>query len=295
MDLDAIAVFVKVVQAGGFSKAAKMLGMPNSTVSAKVSALEKHLGVTLLQRTTRRLRLTQAGETYYERSARALQELQGAENDLESARSEPQGRLRLTAPVEVGHAVVPDLVHRYLKAHPRIEVELIITNRVLDLVGEGIDLAIRAGELKDSGLIARRFELGHLGLWASPDYIEHRGGLRHPKELAEHDGLRFAQFKNHEIRLSNGKETAVIAFHGRVTADDFETLRALAILGRGIALLPTFLCDAEAKRNKLVSVLPQWRGDKVSLSLVYPAQRFVPGKVRAFIAVAEEFWKKRMD
>jgi DNA-binding transcriptional LysR family regulator len=292
MDLDGIAIFVKVLQAGSFSRAAKLLGMPNSTVSAKVSALEKRLGVTLLQRTTRRLRPTQAGEAYFQRSLHALEELQAAEDELESARGEPYGRLRLTAPVEIGHGIVPALVHRYLGMHPQMELELIVTNRVLDLVSDGIDLAVRAGELKDSGLIARRFELGHFGLWASPEYLAKHGAPRHPKELTRYQCLRFTRFKNGGLRLTDGKETISVPFQGRLMADDFETIRALAIRGLAIAFLPSFLCAEEAKQDKLVRVLPEWRGEKVSVSLVYPAQRFVPAKVGAFIAVAEEFLKK---
>jgi DNA-binding transcriptional LysR family regulator len=294
MDLDGIAIFVKVLQAGSFSRAAKLLGMPNSTVSAKVSALEKRLGVTLLHRTTRTLRPTQAGEAYFQRSVHALEELQAAENELEGARGEPYGRLRLTAPVEVGHGIVPALVHRYLEVHPQMELELIITNRVLDLVSDGIDLAVRAGELKDSGLIARRFELGHFGLWASPDYLTKHAAPRHPKELTQHQCLRFTPFKNGGLRLTNGKESVSVPFQGRLTADDFETIRALAIRGLAVAFLPSFLCSEESKQDRLVRLLPQWRGDKVSLSIVYPAQRFVPAKVRAFIAVAEGFLKKPM-
>lgn len=295
MDLDGIAIFVKVVQAGSFSQAAKILGMPNSTVSAKVSALEKRLGVTLLQRTTRKLRATQAGEAYYLRCMRALEELQAAENDLEPGRAEPQGLLRLTAPTEVGHGLVPTLVHRYLKTHSQMKVELIITNQVLDLIGDGIDLAIRAGRLRDSGLIAKRFVLGDFGLWASPDYIVRRSMPHHPKELARHDFLRFSQFSDRELRLTNGKENFSAAVPSRTAADDFETLRALAVLGEGIVFLPGFLCAEESKQDKLTRVLPQWRGDKVSIALVYPAQRFVPVKVRAFIAVAEKMLKQQLD
>jgi DNA-binding transcriptional LysR family regulator len=295
MDLDGIAIFVKVIQAGSFSQAAKLLGMPNSTVSAKISALEKRLGVTLLQRTTRRLRLTEAGEAYFQRSVRALDELQAAENELESSRGEPNGVLRLTAPVDVGHDIVPPLVHRYLEAHPAMEVDLLITNRVVDLVSEAVDLAIRAGDLKDSRLIARRFDLGYFGLWASPEYLARNGAPRHLKDLAEHHFLRFSQFANSAIQLSNGKETARIPNEGRLQADDFETIRGLAALGEGVAFLPSFLCAEEKNREKLVRVLPQWRGDKVSLSFVYPAQKFVPTKVRAFIAVAEAQLKKRTN
>ena len=141
MDLDAIAVFVKVVQAGSFSQAAKLLGMPNFTVSAKVSLLEKQLGVTLLQRTTRKLGLTQAGEAYFKRCVQALEKLQAAESELAIAQREPQGLLRLTAPVELGHGLLSALVDDFLQKHPKMGVDLLITNRVLDLVGEGIDAA----------------------------------------------------------------------------------------------------------------------------------------------------------
>src|SRR4029453_2311493 len=230
MDLDGIEIFVKVLQAGSFSRAARLLGMPNSTVSAKVSALEKRLGVTLLQRTTRKLRATQAGEAYFHRSVRALEELQAAENELETTRGEPKGLLRVTAPVEVGHGLLPALVHEFIEKHPHMEVELVITNRVLDLVGNGIDLAVRAGPLKDSGLIAKRFELGHFGLWASPDYLTKHVAPRHPKELAQHNCLRFSRFKNEGFRLTNGRENLNVPVSGTSIADDFETLRSLATL-----------------------------------------------------------------
>jgi DNA-binding transcriptional LysR family regulator len=295
MDLDGIAIFVKVLQAGSFSRAAKLLGMPNSTVSAKVSALEKRLGVTLLQRTTRKLRATQAGEAYYQRSLRALEELQAAENELETGRAEPQGLLRLTAPVEIGHSLLPALVHMFLKKHPRMEIELVVTNRVLDLVVDGIDLAIRAGPLKDSSLVAKRFDLGYFGLWANPDYLTKHVAPRHPKELTQHNCVRFSRFKNEGFRLTNGRESLNVPVSGTSIADDFETLRSLAVLGEGIAFLPSFLCAEEAQQRELVRVLPQWRGDKVTLSLVYPAQRFVSPKVRAFIVVAEEMLKKQIS
>jgi DNA-binding transcriptional LysR family regulator len=172
-------------------------------------------------------------------------------------------------------------------------VDLVITNRVVDLVGEAVDLAIRAGELKDSGLIARRFDLGHFGLWASPEYLTRSAALRHPKDLAQHQFLRFSRFGNSEIRLSNGKESARLPTKGRLQADDFETIRGLAVLGAGIALLPSFLCAEENRQEKLVRVLPLWRGDKVSLSLIYPAQKYLAAKVRTFIALANEMLKQR--
>jgi DNA-binding transcriptional LysR family regulator len=290
VDLDGIAVFVKVVQAGSFSQAAKLLNMPNSTVSAKVAALEKRLGVTLLQRTTRRLHLTEAGEGYFRRCMTALEELQTAENELAIERSETKGVLRLTAPVELGRSALPPVLDVLMKRHPAIKIDLIITNRLVDLVAENIDVAVRAGPLKNSGLIAKRFVLGQFGLWASPSYLKNNSVPRNPDELKEHDCLRFAPFTGRKLQLTNGRERAQIALAGRITADDFEALRALAVLGWGIALLPSFLCAEEAKERKLVSVLPNWRGDSVTISVVYPAQRFVAPKIRAFITAAEELW-----
>jgi len=290
VDLDGIAVFVKVVQAGSFSQAAKLLNMPNSTVSAKVAALEKRLGVTLLQRTTRRLHLTEAGEGYFRRCMTALEELHAAENELAIERGETKGVLRLTAPVELGRSALPPVLDVLMKRHPAIKIDLIITNRLVDLVVENIDVAVRAGPLKDSALIAKRFVLGQFGLWASPSYLKNNSVPRNPDELKEHDCLRFAPFTGRKLQLTNGRERAQIALAGRITADDFEALRALAVLGWGIALLPSFLCAEEAKERKLVSVLPNWRGDSVSISVVYPAQRFVAPKIRAFITAAEELW-----
>ena len=293
MNLDAIAVFVKVVQAGSFTQAAKLLNMPNSTVSAKVASLEKELGITLLQRTTRSLHLTEAGEAYFRRCLRALEELQAAENELAADRGAPKGVLRLTAPVELGRSVLPPVLDVLMKRHPAIEIDLVITNRLVDLVAENVDVAVRAGPLKNSGLIARRFALGQFGLWASPGYLKNHSAPRNPDELNDHQCLRFAPFTGRNLQLSNGHERAQIALSGRITADDFETLRALAVLGWGIALLPSFLCAEEAKERKLVAVLPGWRGESVTISIVYPAQRFVSPKIRAFITAAEELWTSK--
>jgi DNA-binding transcriptional LysR family regulator len=293
VDLDGIAVFVKVVQAGSFSQAAKLLNMPNSTVSAKVAALEKRLGVTLLQRTTRSLHPTEAGEVYFRRCLGALEELQVAENELVTERGETKGVLRLTAPVELGRSVLPPVLDVLMNRHPAIAIDLVITSRLTDLVAENIDVAVRAGPLKDSGLIARRFVLGQFGLWASPGYSKKNSVPRNPHELKGHDCLRFTPFTGRKLQLSNGRERAQVTLAGRIVADDFETLRALAVLGWGIALLPSFLCAEEVKERKLVAVLPNWRGESVSISVVYPAQRFVSPKIRAFITAAEELWNAK--
>jgi len=293
MDLDGIEVFVKVVEAGSFSQAAKLLGMPNSTVSAKVSALEKRLGVMLLQRTTRKLRATPAGETYFQQCVQALGQLQAAESELTSAQSEPRGLLRVTAPADIGHTLLATLVRGFLQQYPKTEVELLVTNRVLDLIAEGVDLAIRAGELADSMLIAKRFTVGNTGLWASPAYLKKRGMPSHPRDLAPQECLRFSLFKTNRLELTNGKDSVRLVPAGRLRADDFEALKAFALLGEGIVYLPSFMCAEEVKQSRLHRVLPDWHGAATIFSLVYPAQRFVSPKVRAFITVAENFWQRQ--
>jgi DNA-binding transcriptional LysR family regulator len=257
--------------------------------------LEKRLGVTLLQRTTRKLRATPAGETYFQQCVLALERLQAAESELTSAQREPRGLLRVTAPADIGHSLLATLVRDFLQHYPKTEVELVVTNRVLDLIAEGVDLAIRAGALADSGLIAKRFSVGHFGLWASPVYLKKRGMPSHPRDLAPQECLRFSLFKDNRVALTNGKERARVVTSGRLHADDFETLKAFALLGEGIAYLPSFLCVEEAGQKRLQRILPEWRGDAVTFSFVYPAQRFVAPKVRAFITAAEELLKKQIS
>jgi DNA-binding transcriptional LysR family regulator len=199
----------------------------------------------------------------------------------------------LTAPAEIGHSVLSAVIRAYLQKHAQMTVDLIVTNRVLDLVTEGVDLAVRAGKLKDSALIARRFALGYFTLWASRAYVKDHSAPSHPKELRQHNFLQFSLFKNRPLELTNGRENVKIAVSGRLLADDFEVLKSFAVLGEGIAFLPSLLCDEEKTQNKLVRILPDWHGESVSFSIVYPAQRFVSSKIRAFITVAEEMLKNK--
>ena len=286
MDLDDIAVFVKVVQAGSFSKAARLLGMPNTTVSAKVARLEKRLGVTLIQRTTRKLHITPAGQAYFARCVRGLDEIETAEAEISSASAEPRGLLRITVTGDVAHSLLPPIAAEYVRTHPRLKIEVIVANRIVDLVGEGIDLAIRAAELKDSTLVARRFLSFTVDLWASPRYLAQRGTPRTPAALDGHDCLVFSRLAKHQLRLSDGRQQAALPSNGRISVDDMETLRAFVLQGAGIGTLPDFLCHAHARHGTLVRVLPKWTCTNGALSFVYPSQPFVPAKVRAFIDLA---------
>lgn len=289
MDLNAVGVFVKVVQAGSFSKAARLLGMPNTTVSAKVSSLERSLGLTLLRRTTRKQSLTQAGETFFRHGLRALEELQAGESELEVSRNEPQGMLRITAPVDVACGRLHRMVAAYLDRFPLTKIELILTNRVTDLVGEGIDVAIRTGELRDSTLIARKILEARLELWASPGYLKKNGRPSHPRQLKTHQFIRHTTYADDIIALHRGPTTVKVPLTGRLIVDHMETIKAFTSMGRGIAAIPNYICDDDVREGGLERVLPQWHSRTLGgVYLVYPAQRFLPPKVRAFVDLAVE-------
>lgn len=288
MDLNAVAVFVRVVEAGSFSAAARRMEMPKATVSAKVMHLEKSLGLSLLHRTTRKLRLTEAGEEYFRHCAQAIREIETAEAALQSASGKPSGILRVTAPVDVGHTLLPRVVSAYAAQYPGVAVELLVTNRIVDLVGEGIDLAIRPSQvLQDSSLIARRFYDIGSNLWASPEYLQHLGTPVHPRDL---ETATFVEFRPRgSLVLTNGNSDVEIATSGRIRADDFETIKALLLLGEGIAWLPDFLAADAAAGGALVPVLPQWRPkERAAFYFVYVGRKYGLPKVAAFIETALE-------
>lgn len=288
MDLDAITVFVRVVEAGSFSAAARRLGAPKATVSAKVARLEKRLGLSLLQRTTRKLRMTEAGEEYFRHCAQAVREVELAEAALQITSGKPSGVLRVTAPVDFGHTLLPRIVHIYAAKYPDVSVELLVTNRVVDLVGEGVDLAIRPSQaLKDSSLIARRFHDLGSNLWASPDYLQRLGTPAHPRDLQK---ATFVEFRpRNSVVLTKGKADVEVATSGRIRADDFETIKALLLLGEGIAWMPDFLAADAVEAGTLVPALPQWRPkERGAFYFVYVGRKYGLPKVEAFIETALE-------
>jgi DNA-binding transcriptional LysR family regulator len=290
MALDAIAAFVKVVEAGSFSAAARRLGMPKTTVSAKVAGLEKRLGVRLIQRTTRKLRMTEAGETYFHHCAVATREVELGEAALQSAKGKPHGVLKVTAPVDLGRALLPRIVRAYTAKYPDVSVELTITNRVVDVVEEGIDLAVRwAGALKDSSLIARRFIETRSDLWASPKYMRELGNPAHPRDLVDAAFLAHPVLK--AVTLTNGKSEFELELNGRVYSDDLEVITALIVMGEGIAWLPDFLVGDAVQAGKLVRVLSQWRPKQRQLwtyHFVHAGRRYAVPKVEGFIQTALE-------
>ena len=286
MNLDDITVFVKVVQAGSFSQAARVLGMPNTTVSAKVARLEKDLGVTLIRRTTRKLHVTPAGQAYFARCLRGLAEIETAQAEITSFSAEPRGTLRITVTGEIAHSLLPALASRYVRAYPQVKIEVMVANRVVDLIGEGVDLAIRAAELKDSTLVARRLMPVTWGFWASRPYLSERNPPKTPSDLEKHAAVVFSRLPTQTLSSARGGRKIDIALTGRIVADDLETVRAFVLRGDGIGALPDFLARDHAAEGKLVRVLPQWSWTAGALSFVYPSQPFVPANLRAFIDLA---------
>ncbi len=262
--------------------------MPVTTVSGKVANLEKRLGVTLIHRTTRKLNITQAGEAYFKHCVRALEEVSAGERQLATEKSEPEGLIRITAPPDIGHTLLPSIIRSYLKRYPKVRVELDLTNRIVDLVSEGVDLAIRVGTLKDSSLVATKFMDADAALWASSAYIRKFGMPKHPKDLSQHSIIGMKAFP--ELTLTNGRQSYKLENVPRILVNDIEALKVFVVGGDGIALIPSFVCGDEASSGKLSNVLPGWNaqfGPTVQVWFVYPPHRFVPPKIQAFIELAK--------
>lgn len=288
MDLNEIYVFIKVVQTGSFTAAAKQLDMPNSTVSYKVSSLEKRLGTTLITRTTRRLKVTPAGEAYFKKCLLGLEEIKSGEDEIAASQGDPQGLLRVTAPVELGITVLPSIVASYVNKYPQVSVEVILTDRRVELLAEGIDLAIRAGELKDSTLIGKKLGYANFSPVASPQYIKKYGEPSHPRDLKDHQCLHFTPLGSESWKLIGPKGALNVSVPSRMIINDMNMLRSLTLAGLGISLLPSFYCNSETKSGKLVRILPGWKTAPGPVQFVYPAQKFVSSKLSSFIEVATE-------
>jgi DNA-binding transcriptional LysR family regulator len=282
MDLNEMLVFARVVQAGSFTAAAAALGMPKSTVSRKVSDLEERLQSRLLQRTTRKLSLTDVGRTYYDYCARIVGEIEDAERAVSTLQETPRGLLRVTAPVNV--AFLGPIVSDYLKRYPEVRLDLFCTGRTVDLVEERFDLGIRGGALADSTLIARRLGSAKWLLVATPGYLQRRGRPRSPDDLRKHDCLLFgAGPDSGGLRLENGDRSVQVALSPRLTVTDIDVVYAVATAGVGIAVLPAFRCVEDLRARRLTRVLADWNVPSTFLHVVYPSTRHISPKVKSFI------------
>lgn len=288
MDLDNIRVFTHVVQAGSFTAAAKLLGLPKSTVSRRVNALEAALGARLLHRTTRRVRTTDVGDAYYARISHAMEDLEEAQRVVSELQDKPRGLLRVTAPVDFAVARLVDVVHSFERRYPEVSVHLNATGRVVDLVAEGYDLALRAGALTDSSLVARRLVDTQLSLYASRAYLDRRGRPQSLADLAQHDCLVFGDSPHGRWNLTGPEGPVEVRVSGRFSCNDVGVMRMAVIQAMGIGQVPDLeLREREAELG-LERVLPAYSGPSGNLHAVYPSARHLSPKVRAFIDHASE-------
>jgi DNA-binding transcriptional LysR family regulator len=281
LDLNLVAVFLRVVETGSFTAAAAALRVPKSSASRAVLRLEEALGVRLLQRTTRRLTLTDAGQRYLSEVRAPLGRIAEASSEVADMGREPRGVVRVSTAPPVGENFMGDLFAAFTRQNPRIRLELVVTSRRVNLVEENIDLAIRAGRLDDSSLVARKVAVGELGLYAAPSYLQERGTPRQLAALAGHDAVIYSRSGGPSSwRLHGPRGVERVDVEGRIIADDLGTVRLLALAGAGIALLPDMVVHGDVARGVLARVLPRYGLRGEPLHLVSVALRHVPLRVK---------------
>ncbi len=284
IDLNDMLLFAQVVEAGSFTAAARELSMPKSTLSRRIANLEARLDCRLLQRTTRSLHLTDVGAEFYSHCKRLVEEAKNAEQAVNLSQETPRGLLRITAPVEFGTNLLGTLAAEYLQHFPEVRLELDLSNHFVDLVEEGFDLALRAGRLEDSSLIARRLGETRLLACAAPSYLQQHGEPATPKQLTEHDCLVYPGPDGRTLfQFSGPNNLTQIQLQGKLIANSMSTLQDAAVAGLGIAILPLTLCRADIDQGLLVPILEDWKLPIDGIYAVYPSPRHLTPKLRSFI------------
>jgi DNA-binding transcriptional LysR family regulator len=287
MDLNDIVVFTKVVETKSFTGAADALGLPKSTVSRKLAQLEERLGVRLVQRTTRKLALTDIGEAYYERCSRIVADVAAAEQLVTDMQSTPRGRLRLTASVDFSTRFLGEIVAKFLEQHPDINVELEGTDRVVDMIEEGFDLAVRIGPMPESTLIAKKLASLYLILVASPEYLAKRGAPTQIEELDEHDHVLFTPSSRIQqwtlVHADGGDQTYEFGRPARFASNNYGAVVEVTRASGGIGLISEFMIADELASGTLVRVLPEWKTRASEVHAVYPARQNIPPRLTLFL------------
>ncbi|HEY8380563.1 MAG TPA: LysR family transcriptional regulator [Microvirga sp.] len=280
-----IDAFVTVVEHGSISAAARVLDRDPSAISRRLDALEARLGVRLLSRTTRRITLTEAGSAYLTRVKTILSELSAADSEATEGAATPRGLLRLSLPATYARRWIAPRLPEFVAAYPEVQLELLHTDRFVDLVAEGFDAAIRIGELSDSSLTIRRLAPIETVLCASPTYVARRGAPLRPADLEKHECLRFPmEGLRQGWKLRNGNKRVTQRVSGSIVSDEGEGLVAACIAGAGILLASDWEIGQELANGRLVRVLPDWRFDyKSMVQVVLPPGRLIPAKTRVFI------------
>lgn len=293
----AIEIFVRVVETASFTRAAHQLAVPRSTVSTVIQGLEARLGSRLLNRTTRHVTVTADGEAYYERCLRLLADLEEAETAVRGS-AEPSGRLRIDVPSRVGRLVLAPALPEFLDRYPRIAVTMGTTDRLVDLVAEGIDAAVRVGQLSDSALLAHRVGELTMATCASPAYLARHGTPDRPGDLAGHAAIGYASSavgETSELELGSGPGARRVVLPARVTVDSAEAYIACCIAGLGLIQVPAYDVRSHLDAGDLVEVLPALRSPPLPLSILYPHRRHLSQRLRSFVGWADGLFRRTME
>lgn len=287
MDLfRAMQAFVAVVQTGSMSAAAKQLDLSPAMIGQHVAALEERLNTRLINRTTRRQNLTNFGSSYFEQCRDILERLALAEMEAETLQQSPSGKLRITAPTTFGAEALIPALKRYRELAPEVRLDIVLTDRNVDLVGEGIDVAFRIGSLSDSSMIARALLPYRMMICAAPDYLARHGWPRHPEELSSHEAILFTSAAKSLWRLSKGEEVVEIAPACQLIVNGGQAIRVAARNGLGIVMQPEILLAADVRDGLLVQLFPEWRLSERPMWLLYYRDQLMTLRLRSFISFA---------
>lgn len=285
---DAMQAFVRVVEAGSFTKAAETLHMSRTSVTQLVQQLEARLRVRLLNRTTRKVNVTADGAAYYERAARLLADLDDAETSLSSASASPRGRLRVDVPSPLARLILVPALPAFHARYPDIQFDMGVSDRVVDVIGENVDCVVRGGELTDQSLVARRVGDLQLGVYAAPSYLERAGAPSHPEELesSHHRIVGFVWARTGKpLPYAMCRDDERVNVHGRyvIAVDDGNAYLAAGLAGLGILWLPDYMSEEHVARGELLPLFQGWRLDPMPMYVAFPANRHVSAKLRVFI------------
>ena len=287
--LHEMETFVRVVETGSFSAAARDLNIGQPAISKTIAGLEERLGVRLLVRSTRRLSPTEAGMAFYERALRAIAEANEAEAAAQGAGTGLEGRLRICAPVTFARLHLVPRLGAFLDAHPKLRLELVMDDRAIDLVAENIDAALRMGALTDSALVARKLTQGERLVVASPAYLARRGVSITPADLLEHDAIVYGQTSGgEEWGFRRGTSETSVHIQTRLTISAAEGVRAAVIAGQGFSISSRWMFAPELESGEVVTVLDEWTLPSIDLWVIYPSGRLTSTKARAFVNWFEE-------
>jgi DNA-binding transcriptional LysR family regulator len=280
-------LYVAVVDGGSFAAAADKLGMSRAMASKQIQQLEEHLGTRLLNRTTRRLSLTETGRQFHQRSTQILGDVAEAEQSAGQMTNQPQGVLRVTIPLSYGQHRLAAIIGRYTQAYPQVQLDICVSDRKVDLIEDGLDLAIRIGALPQSDLIARKIGSVRSIVCAAPAYLARHGAPQTPADLSRHACLGYTlsgSGAHWQLEGPDGPDSSVIVpIDGPIRADNGDLIRLAALEGAGIVFQPQFIVDDDIAAGTLVRVLPDWQSAQLGIYALYPSRKYLSAKVRTFI------------